>query len=79
MSPVRPTILSGLRPAVGRGPRRRHRLVVLLSALSCLAACGGEGGDGAGGGGEGEAAARPDFYYPSRLTETAPETFRARF
>lgn len=50
--------------------------LLLLSLVLSLApaACGGEGG------GDGEAT--PEYgplYYPRRLTETAPEVFRARF
>lgn len=51
------------------------RFAVLLAAALPVAGCGGDGGAEAGSG-EGD---RPDFYYPGRLTETAPDTFRARF
>lgn len=50
--------------------------LVLFGAIVALApaGCGGDGG------GEGEATAEyGPLYYPRRLTESAPETFRARF
>jgi peptidyl-prolyl cis-trans isomerase A (cyclophilin A) len=51
------------------------RSTLLFAAILALSGCGGDDG--------GRSAAtdddRPDFYYPGRLTETAPETFQARF
>lgn len=56
-------------------PERRPipPVLVLLFSLA-LSACGGEAPEGGS-----ERDALSPIYFPSRLTETAPETFRARF
>jgi len=51
------------------------RALLLFAATLTLAGCGADGGSQ----GAETDDDRPDFYYPGRLTETAPETFRARF
>lgn len=56
-------------------PERRPNPPVLVLLLSlALTACGGEAPEGGS-----EPNALSPIYFPSRLNETAPETFRARF
>ena len=56
-------------------PARSRPAFVAALVLLGLAACGGDEAADAGS----DADARPDFYYPGRLTATAPDLFRARF
>ncbi len=59
-------------------PKTRILLSRMLfpAAAFTLANCGG---DGAGGDGNSELPANRALYFPDRLVETAPDTFRARF
>ena len=57
-------------------PRMLWKVVLLHLAVFLVANCGG---DGAGGEDDAELAANRALYFPDRLVETAPETFRARF